>query len=97
MRAGMVAGKSSENDPRMRVLHLTRDGRRLQRVRPSGTARSASPMPPPAGPATTSPSSPTCSTASPALSTDRGRVRLDGQLKQLTPYGRALRRLYLER
>jgi DNA-binding MarR family transcriptional regulator len=32
VQAGMVAGKSSENDPRMRVLHLTREGRRLQRA-----------------------------------------------------------------
>jgi DNA-binding MarR family transcriptional regulator len=32
VQAGMVVGKSSENDPRMRVLHLTRDGRRLQRA-----------------------------------------------------------------
>jgi DNA-binding MarR family transcriptional regulator len=32
VQAGMVVGKSSENDPRRRVLHLTRDGRRLQRA-----------------------------------------------------------------
>jgi DNA-binding MarR family transcriptional regulator len=32
VQAGMVAGRSSENDPRMRVLHLTREGRRLQRA-----------------------------------------------------------------
>jgi DNA-binding MarR family transcriptional regulator len=32
VQAGMVAGTSSENDPRMRVLHLTREGRRLQRA-----------------------------------------------------------------
>ncbi len=30
--AGMVASETSERDPRRRVLHLTRDGRRLQRA-----------------------------------------------------------------
>ena len=54
VQAGMVAGTSSENDPRVRVLHLTREGRRLQRAAP-GTAHSASPTPPPTGPAPTSP------------------------------------------
>lgn len=32
VQAGMVAGGTSEHDPRRRVLHLTSDGRRLQRA-----------------------------------------------------------------
>ncbi len=32
VQAGMVTGGTSEHDPRMRVLHLTREGRRLQRA-----------------------------------------------------------------